>query len=136
MDDKDDDGTKLSTPPPGVRTVGIPPATTTTANSNGKKKISTREMCRVLRDEFGIGHIMVEGGPETAKQFLMEGMVDRVILVKAPLTFKEPLPSDMSTATFENSGLKFVARDMLGVDTVEYWSKDGDWPKHPPTSWP
>ena len=87
------------------------------------------EMC--IRDS-----IMVEGGPETAKQFLMEGMVDRVILVKAPLTFKEPLLSNISTSTFENSGLKFVARDMLDVDTVEYWSKDGNWPKYPPSSWP
>ena len=89
-----------------------------------------------MKDEFDISHIMVEGGPETAKQFLMEGMVDRVILVKAPLTFKEPLLSNISTSTLENSGLKFVARDMLDVDTVEYWSKEGNWTKHAPSSWP
>ena len=35
-----------------IRTVGIP-----ANSSNGK--ISTREICRVLRDEFDIGHIMV-----------------------------------------------------------------------------
>jgi hypothetical protein len=41
-------------------------------------------------------------------------MVDRAILVTAPLCFKEPLPSNMSASTFAQAGLEKVGRGTLG----------------------
>ena len=36
---------------------------------------------------------MVEGGPETARRFLRAGLVDRAIIVTAPVTFEIPVLS-------------------------------------------
>jgi riboflavin-specific deaminase-like protein len=109
--------------------VGIP------ADENNK--LSTKDICEVLAQDHGIHHVMVEGGPATARQFLEEGMVDRAILVYAPLFFKEPLPSNMSPSTFEKAGLDLIESTTLGVDTVDYWSRPGKaWPSDPPPSWP
>jgi hypothetical protein len=35
----------------------------------------------------------VEGGPETASRFLESKLVDRCVLIKAPVTFTDPVPS-------------------------------------------
>lgn len=112
-----------------VQTVSLAPSL-----SNGK--ISTKEICQTLKNQFGLNHIMVEGGPDTARRFLEEKMIDRAIVVRAPLCFKDPLPSNMSNNTFQDAGLIFVRSEKLGVDTIEYWSREGDWPTNPVSLWP
>lgn len=115
----------------GVTFAGIPPFR--------DSKISAKEICEMLSKEHGIHHIMVEGGPQTARTFLDEGMVDRAILVHAPISFKEPLPSQMSQSTFEDAGLILVGTSISGVDKIEYYSRPGKgWPSDPapPSAWP
>ena len=85
----------------------------------------------ILEDLYSkkIHHVMVEGGPATAIQFLKEKLVDRAIFVKAPVTFIEPVPSGMSNDMMNEAGLKLIKTEQCGDDLIEYWSKDG-------TAWP
>ena len=85
----------------------------------------------ILEDLYSkkIHHVMVEGGPATAIQFLKEKHVDRAIFVKAPVTFIEPVPSGMSNDMMNEAGLKLIKTEQCGDDLIEYWSKDG-------TAWP
>lgn len=116
---------------PNVQCIQVPP----TVENDGK--LSPREIVRILKTKHDIHHIMVEGGPMTARQFLKEGIVDRAILVHASINFKEPLPSNLSSANFEEAGLKCVGEGTLGVDRVEYWSRpELPWPADPTSSWP
>ena len=87
---------------------------------------------------------MVEGGPTTANSFLREGMVDRAIIVRAPISFHEPLlwepwSSSFASSPLEAAGLVLLGTEMSGADTIEYWSRpDKDWPSNPDSlsSWP
>eukprot|EP00980_Cylindrotheca_fusiformis_P028112 scaffold22581_cov123-Cylindrotheca_fusiformis.AAC.9 len=111
--------------------VGIP--------SGHANKISAKEICEVLSKEHGIHHIMVEGGPRTARAFLDERMVDRAIVIHSPISFKEPLPSNMSQSTFEDAGLVLVGSSVSGVDRIDYYSRPGEgWPSDPApiSEWP
>ncbi|CAB9503846.1 Converts 2,5-diamino-6-(ribosylamino)-4(3h)-pyrimidinone 5'-phosphate into 5-amino-6-(ribosylamino)-2,4(1h,3h)-pyrimidinedione 5'-phosphate (By similarity) [Seminavis robusta] len=91
-----------------------------------------------LRDNFGVHHLMVEGGPQTAINFLQpENLIDRAILVRAPISFQEPFPSGMSTETLQDAGLELVCSKESGVDTIDYWARPGEsWPTDPPEDWP
>jgi riboflavin-specific deaminase-like protein len=114
-----------------VTFAGIPPG-----NDN---KISAKDICEVLSKEHDIHHIMLEGGPNTARKFLDEGMVDRAIIVHTSVSFKAPLPSHMSPSTFEDSGLVLVGSSKSGVDRIDYYARPGeDWPSDPdpPSAWP
>ena len=85
----------------------------------------------------GIHHLMVEGGVATAKSFLQAGVVDRAIVVTAPIKFQQPLLSNMNDEILQTSGLNLVASSMQGVDEVEYWSRPNlQWPADPPCAWP
>jgi riboflavin-specific deaminase-like protein len=119
-----------STEFPDVTFIGLPPS------GNGKR-LSTRQICEVLAAKYDIHHVMVEGGPDTARSFLEEGMVDRAILVHAPLCFKEPLLSNLSASSFDEAGLRLLGEGTLGVDHVDYWSRpELPWPTQPPSKWP
>ncbi len=110
----------------------------TTICDNGKERLCTKEMCSILASKYNIHHIMVEGGPNTALSFLKDGTVDRAILVYAPIEFKKPLMSNMSTATMKEAGLEEVGSYSSGVDTIKCYSRpDDSWPsKDDISSWP
>ena len=77
----------------------------------------------------GIHHVMVEGGPATAIQFLKEGVVDRAMMFRAPMRFVDPVTSGMSNDTLEQAGLVLLKSMPCGEDVVEYWTRNGeDWP--------
>lgn len=117
---------------PNVSFVGIRPI-----DEDGKLRLCTKHMCEILADEFDIHHIMVEGGPNTAISFLKDGTVDRAILVYAPISFKDPLLSNMSTTTFQEAGLEQIGTYTLGVDSVKCYSRpDIPWPSTEASSWP
>ncbi|KAL7483665.1 hypothetical protein ACHAW6_011148 [Cyclotella cf. meneghiniana] len=93
----------------------------------------------IIRDleSRGLHHIMVEGGPTTARLFLNARLVDRAILVRAPIRFQEPLSAGFDEETLKNAGLTFIGKSMMGGDTVEYWTKGGrDWPAPQFFLWP
>ena len=90
-----------------------------------------------LREQLHVRHLMVEGGPQTALNFLQENLVDRAIIVKAPISFEEPYPSGMTSQTLEDAGLELVGTVESGVDTMEYWTRSGTpWPADPIANWP
>ncbi|CAM9338373.1 unnamed protein product [Chrysoparadoxa australica] len=94
---------------------------------------------QVLQDLQGRGvtHLMVEGGPATARRFLSAGLVDRAIIVHAPVRFNEPVPSGIEDTTLTDAGLKSVGVTEWGADKVTCWSKPGlDWPGEGIGKWP
>jgi riboflavin-specific deaminase-like protein len=117
---------------PNVTFLGLRPI-----NDQGKQRLSTRQMCDVLAKEFDIHHIMVEGGPNTALKFLKDGTVDRAILVYAPILFKDPLLSSISTTILDQAGLELIGNYTLGVDSVKCLSRPNiRWPSDDVSSWP
>lgn len=86
----------------------------------------------------GLTHIMVEGGPATARAFLHDRVVDRAILVRAPLEFQIPVHAEIDEDTMKTAGLNMIGTTDMGGDVVEYWSRDGlQWPNPGNlSSWP
>lgn len=86
----------------------------------------------------GLTHIMVEGGPATARAFLHAGVVDRAILVRAPVEFQIPVPAQMDEDTMKATGLNLIGETEMGGDVVEYWTQEGlEWPNPENlSSWP
>ena len=84
-----------------------------------------------LSQRYSIHHLMIEGGPSTARTFLQDGLVDRLILVRATtVRFKEPLFSELTDDLLKQAGLQQVGSYQLEeVDDVECWTrKGGPWP--------
>ena len=78
---------------------------------------------RTLRQR-GVNHLMVEGGPQTARYFLDAGLVDRAIVVRAPVAFgDEPVPSGITAATLRNAGLSFHSRRDVSGDDTHIWTR-------------
>ena len=100
-------------------------------------RLPSKEVWRDLQEERGVRHLMVEGGPATAKSFLDDGLVDRAIFVYAPIEFKEPAPSGLFKSSFEDAGLELLGEGALGSDRVEYWSRPClNWPTSELSEWP
>jgi riboflavin biosynthesis pyrimidine reductase len=80
----------------------------------------------VLRElhRKGVRHLMVEGGPQTARYFLDAGLVDRAIVVRAPVAFADkPVPSGITAETLRNAGLSFHSRRDVGGDDTHVWTR-------------
>jgi riboflavin biosynthesis pyrimidine reductase len=85
----------------------------------------------------GLHHIMVEGGPATARAFLDACVVDRAILVRAPIKFNIPVPAGMNESTLLEAGLNLIGTGSMGGDTIEYWTRNGlPWPTSQLNLWP
>jgi riboflavin biosynthesis pyrimidine reductase len=116
---------------------------------------------QILQKEFKVEHFMLEGGPTLVKEFLKAQCVDRAIIIKAPVTFLEPvLPHFISDELLEESGLEkvpqtaaaaaaaaqslaidssepFASSYGLGGDVITCWKRRGcDWPTQDVTAWP
>ncbi|KAL3817047.1 hypothetical protein ACHAXA_002959 [Cyclostephanos tholiformis] len=93
----------------------------------------------VLKDlsSRGLRHVMVEGGPATARAFLEERIVDRAILVRAPMKFDMPVPANMDRNTLTMAGLVMIGTTASGGDTIEHWTLNGSpWPTPQLHQWP
>jgi riboflavin-specific deaminase-like protein len=106
-------------------------------NNDGKKSlISPSNIVKDLSSR-GLRHIMVEGGPATARAFLDARVVDRAILVRAPMKFGIPLPAEMDESTLTRAGLEIIGTTRMGGDTIEYWTLNGSpWPNPHLHLWP
>ena len=99
--------------------------------------MSVEQVWSDLSRRFHVKHLMVEGGPTTARAFLEAGLVGRVILVQANVGFQKPLLSNFSEATFLKAGLELRGTDTLGVDQVQYWTRpNAPWPSAKLNEWP
>lgn len=75
-----------------------------------------------IRDLADCQYLFVEGGAATAAAFLDAGLVDRIMLYRAPVTFGEGIaafPAGMP------SGWQTVDRRTLGTDTLEIFERAG-----------
>lgn len=101
-----------------------------------RSMISPSQVVKDLRKR-GLNHIMVEGGPATARAFLDARLVDRAILVRAPIEFEIPVPAEMDTKAMNRAGLQLIGTSDMGGDTVEYWTRNGSsWPSEELSMWP
>ena len=50
----------------------------------GEKNINLKVPLNKLKDLFGIGQIICEGGPSTTQSFLNENLVNKLIIIKHP----------------------------------------------------
>lgn len=109
---------------------------TSLENSKGHFVLSPTE---IVQDLFsrGINHIMIEGGPTTARTFLEAKLVDRAILVRAPIEFKAPIPAGFDESKLKEAGLVLIGSSIMGGDTLEYWVRNGiEWPTPELSLWP
>uniref|UniRef100_I2CPJ6 Riboflavin biosynthesis protein n=1 Tax=Nannochloropsis gaditana (strain CCMP526) TaxID=1093141 RepID=I2CPJ6_NANGC len=83
-------------------------------------------------------HIMVEGGPRTAKAFLDAACVDRAVIFEAAMEFKgDPIPSGVDENVLKKAGLMYLGSYPSGVDMVHCWSRpDLPWPAQELSDWP
>jgi riboflavin biosynthesis pyrimidine reductase len=114
---------------------------TSTTNKDSPRQgshMSAKAIVQDLSERFNVHHLMVEGGPATAKLFLQENVVDRVILVRAPLCFRRPLDAAISSTVLKQAGLQFLGLTTLeNVDQIECWSRTGSpWPAEELGDWP
>eukprot|EP00956_Cyclotella_meneghiniana_P010159 scaffold14019_cov57-Cyclotella_meneghiniana.AAC.2 len=112
------------------------PVSTSLENSKEQFVLSPTEIVQDLFSK-GINHIMVEGGPTTALQFLDAKLVDRAILVRSPIEFIAPIPAGFDEAKLEEAGLVSIGSSIMGGDTIEYWVRNGiKWPTPELSLWP
>lgn len=99
--------------------------------------LNVAEVVASLSKRFGVNHLMVEGGPQTARRFLAAKLIDRALVVKAPLCFKEPLPSGIDQELLERSGLQLLGSSPSGDDQIDYWTRPNLlWPTEKLSDWP
>lgn len=116
-----------------VAYVGLRPSD---RGSDGSSSLCPLEVVKDLAAR-GLRHVMVEGGPATARAFLEARAVDRAILVRAPVEFEIPVPALMDEETLKRAGLYMVGTAVMGGDSVEYWTRDGfSWPTSDLPMWP
>lgn len=77
---------------------------------------------------LGLQHLLVEGGAQTAATFLAEaGLVDRLLLYRAPVLFGDGIPAFSEPApSGAPHGWRIVDRRVLGSDTLEVYTRGGN----------
>ena len=100
-----------------VQLVAVPTrkdaSTVLSALSSSARTLDVGAMVNEMQTHQNIVHIMAEDGPATARAFLSAGLVDRAIVVVAPMTFIEPYHSRISSAVLEDAGLSLQGSHQL-----------------------
>ena len=115
--------------------VGVP----LEASLDKPRRLSSSAVLKELRDNFGVHHLMVEGGPATAHNFLNAHLIDRCVIVRASPTvkFQQPLDAGLTSEVLEAAGLEYLGTTPSGVDQIDYWSRPGlPWPSPELSAWP
>ncbi|MCB2067234.1 MAG: bifunctional diaminohydroxyphosphoribosylaminopyrimidine deaminase/5-amino-6-(5-phosphoribosylamino)uracil reductase RibD [Erythrobacter sp.] len=110
-----------------VRLAGLEPrsprrvALTSGAAPEGWTAVSSPAAIATLE---GVRYLLVEGGAQTAAAFLKAGLVDRLLVYRAPLLLGGGTPAvrDIGHATLDTAyahGLRLHERRQLGRDTLE-----------------
>ena len=101
------------------------------------KSLSVTAIVHELSKSFGVEDLMVEGGPATARRFLDEKLIDRCLIVRAPISFLQPLDAGLTNDALEQAGLQYLGTAPSGVDAIDYWSRpELPWPTRELTEWP
>jgi riboflavin biosynthesis pyrimidine reductase len=100
-------------------------------------RISAEDIVHDLQNNYNVQHIMIEGGPNTAHTFLQSKLIDRCILVHAPIQFPDPILSNITPCVLEAANLLQLGSIPSGVDTIECWSRPNvPWPTSDLQDWP
>jgi riboflavin biosynthesis pyrimidine reductase len=104
---------------------------------NRLQQMSVIEISNHLKYHFHVHHLMVEGGPITAHLFLRAKLIDRCIVVHAPITFPDPILANITNDVLESSKLKLLGSIPSGHDLMECYSRpDIPWPSSDLQDWP
>jgi len=75
----------------------------------------------------GVDHLFVEGGAQTASAFLAEGLIDRILLYRAPILIGAGTPAlgDIGLASLADAHGRWTLVDsrMLGIDRLEVYER-------------
>jgi len=82
----------------------------------------------------GIQELLVEGGPIVWKHFLDEKLVDRAIIIQAPVDLGDGPASQIDEDVLRDSGLILLENKKWGEDNVSFWLRPSlNWPH---MNWP
>ena len=74
------------------------------------------------------GNLFVEGGARTAAAFLQAGLVDRILLYRAPIVIGGGMPGiadiGLSTLSAAHGQWQLEERRLLGSDTLDVYSRE------------
>ncbi len=87
-----------------------------------------------LLGDRGIQELLIEGGPSAWSSFLDGDLVDRAIVIRAPVDLGNGPGAGIDSGRLEEAGLRLEREFDSGVDRVQAWSRpDLPWPND---EWP
>jgi diaminohydroxyphosphoribosylaminopyrimidine deaminase/5-amino-6-(5-phosphoribosylamino)uracil reductase len=103
-----------------VRLAGLEPRSPRRFALTGGAAPAGWEAIATVDDLPKVQYLLVEGGAQTADAFLSAGLVDRLLLYRAPVEFGDGIPA------FDNGlpeGFRLADRRQLGSDTLEVYER-------------
>ncbi len=92
--------------------------------------IEPLELLKILGDRE-LQELLIEGGTETARRFVESNLVDRILMFRSPITFKEPVKG-LTGHEIVGLGLERLPDIYYEEDCLERWSRNS-WPAE---NWP
>jgi diaminohydroxyphosphoribosylaminopyrimidine deaminase/5-amino-6-(5-phosphoribosylamino)uracil reductase len=93
----------------------------------GRREVTTIVSPSEISALEGVDHLMVEGGAQTASAFLAAGLVDRLLLYRAPILIGagKPALGDIGLASLADAHGRWNLADsrMLGIDRLEVYER-------------
>jgi diaminohydroxyphosphoribosylaminopyrimidine deaminase/5-amino-6-(5-phosphoribosylamino)uracil reductase len=121
--------------PPSVQLHYIPPIHSNRITD--APRICVQSIFDHLQEKYKVKHLMVEGGPRTAQLFLQSNLIDRCILVQAPVQFDDPILSNITPSVLQSANLVQVGSVKSGTDLLECWTRPNlPWPTSDVRHWP
>ena len=81
--------------------------------------------------ERGVQELLIEGGTETARRFVKSKQIDRILMFRSPISFKDPVEG-LTGHEIVNLGLERLPDIYYEGDCLERWCKNS-WPTK---NWP
>ncbi len=81
--------------------------------------------------ERGVQELLIEGGTETARRFVKSKQIDRILMFRSPISFKDPVEG-LTGYEIVNLGLERLPDIYYEGDCLERWCKNS-WPTK---NWP
>lgn len=106
-------------------------------NLSNAPRINVQRIVDHLQKEYNVQHLMVEGGPSTARLFLQSNLIDRFVLVQAPIRFDDPILANITPSALQSANLIKLGAIQSGQDIIECWSRpEWPWPESDLHDWP
>jgi diaminohydroxyphosphoribosylaminopyrimidine deaminase/5-amino-6-(5-phosphoribosylamino)uracil reductase len=97
---------------------------------DNNKGIHPLELLKIL-GERGLQELLIEGGTETARRFVKLNLIDRILMFRSPISFKEPVEG-LTGKEIVGLGLERLPDISYEEDCLERWCKNS-WPSE---NWP